>query len=172
VEKWKAWLADKPRPWIGVSWKGGIQKTQTHMRSLDLDQLAPVLNLPGSFIDLSYKDNGAEIARWNLNNKGQVLVPPVDQTDYEDTIALVAALDEVVTVTTAVVHACGAIGRTARVLVPEVPMWRYAHRCGDGMIWYPPGSVHMYRRAHGEVNWGPVISRVTRDLKPALRLAA
>ena len=163
VAKWREWLKDMPKPWIGVSWKGGIQKTQGHLRSLELEQLAPVLDKPGSFIDLSYRDNSAEVARWNIRGGSQVVTPPIDQADYEDTLALLAALDEVVTVTTAIVHACGAIGRTARVLVPEVPMWRYAHRCGEGMIWYPEGSVRMYRVKPGE-DWSHAINRVARDL--------
>lgn len=163
VQKWLGWLESFPKPWIGVSWKGGIQKTQGHLRSLELEQLAPVLEKPGSFIDLSYRDNSHEVARWNIRGGSQVVTPPIDQADYEDTLALLAALDEVVTVTTAIVHACGAIGRTARVLVPEVPMWRYAHRCGEGMIWYPEGSVRMYRVKPGE-DWSHAINRVARDL--------
>jgi tetratricopeptide (TPR) repeat protein len=163
VAKWREWLKDMPKPWIGVSWKGGIQKTQSHLRSLELEQLAPVLSKPGTFIDLSYKDNSAEVAQWNIRCGSQVIAPPIDRSDYEDTVALLAALDEVVTVTTAIVHACGAIGRTARVLVPEVPMWRYAHRCGDGMIWYPEGSVQMYRIKPGE-SWSHPIKRLADDL--------
>ena len=170
VEKWRAWLADKPKPWIGVSWKAGIDRTLKHLRSLDLDQFAPVVSQPGTFIDLSYTDNRAEISRWNIKGGSQVLVPPVDQKDYDDTAALLFALDEVVTVTTAAVHACGAMGRTARVLVPEAPMWRYAHRCGDGMIWYPDGSVQMYRRTPGE-EWASTIKRLAKDMQPRIVLA-
>jgi hypothetical protein len=163
VEKWLGWLEPFPKPWIGVSWKGGIQKTQGHLRSLELEQLAPVLRKKGSFIDLSYRDNSAEVAKWNIQGQSQVIEPPIDQNDYEDTIALLAALDEVVTVTTAIVHACGAMGRTAKVLVPEVPMWRYAHRCEDGMIWYPKDSVKMYRVKPGE-DWSFPINRLAKDL--------
>lgn len=160
VSKWRAWLERLPKPWIGVSWKGGLQQTQMHLRNLELSDFAPVLSLPGSFIDLSYRDNTAEIARWNVQGKSQVLCPPVDQNDYEDTVSLAAALDEVVTVTTAIVHACGAIGRTVRVLVPEIPMWRYA---GRDMLWYPEGSVRTYRRAHGE-EWSSTINRLAKSL--------
>jgi Anaphase-promoting complex, cyclosome, subunit 3/Tetratricopeptide repeat len=164
LAKWQAWLSQFPRPWIGIGWKGGIQATQTHLRSMELTDLAPILSLPGSFIDLSYMDNGAEISRWNIDNKGQVIRPPVDAADYEDTIALVAALDEVVTVTTTVAHVCGALGRTAHVLVPEVAQWRYAYRCGDGLIWYPEDSVRLYRQKPGETGWAPAIKRVCKDL--------
>lgn len=171
VEKWKAWLADKPKPWIGVSWKGGIQQTQKHLRSLTLDQLEPVLSLDGSFIDLSYRDNSAEVASWNARGGNQVITPPIDHDDYEDTLALLAALDEVVTVTTTVVHACGAMGRTCRVLVNSVPMWRYAYRTGDNsLIWYPADSVRLYRKTPGE-DWASPIKRLANDIKPRILVA-
>ena len=163
VAKWKAWLEQFPKPWIGVSWSGGIQNTQKHLRSLKLEDLAPVLEKPGSFIDLSYRDSSNEVALWNAKGLAQVNRPPLNQDDYEDTCALAYALDEVVTVTTALVHVCGAMGRTAKVLVPEAPMWRYAHRCGDGMIWYPEDSVKLYRRVPGE-EWASTIKRVAADL--------
>lgn len=163
VAKWRAWLEKVPKPWIGVSWKGGIQQTQTHLRSLTLDQLSPVLTKPGSFIDLSYRDNHREIAEWNIKGRSQVIVPPVDQENYEDTMALLMALDEVVTVTTTVVDACGAMGRTARVLVHNPPMWRYAYRCGDGTIWYPDKSLKLYRQAPGE-SWDSTIKRLADDM--------
>ena len=171
VDYWKTWLSTLPKPWIGVSWQGGIQNTQKHLRTLKLEQLAPVLELNGSFIDLSYKDNSREVEAWNARGGSQIIRPDLDKGNYDDTLALIAALDEVVTVTTAVVHACGAMGRTCRVLVPEVPMWRYAYRCDDGMIWYPNGSIEMYRQTPGE-DWGMTIKRLAKDMKPRILRAA
>jgi len=172
VQKWRDWLAAMPKPWIGVSWQGGIQNTQKHLRTLKLEQLAPVLECKGSFIDLSYKDNSREVDAWNARGGSQIIRPKLDTNDYDDTLALVAALDEVVTVTTAIVHACGAMGRSCRVLVPSVPMWRYAYRIEDGgMIWYPKESVQMYRQTPGE-EWGMTIKRMAKDLKPRILLAA
>lgn len=171
VAKWRAWLEKLPRPWIGVSWKGGIQQTQGHLRSLVLNQLAPVLELPGTFIDLSYKDNSREIAEWNIRGGSQVIRPAINERDYQDTMALLWALDEVVTVTTTVVHACGAMGRTARVLVNEQPQWRYTYECKDGgMIWYPEGSAQLYRKRRGE-EWAGPIKRVHEDIRPRVVLA-
>jgi tetratricopeptide (TPR) repeat protein len=169
---WKEWLAQFPKPWIGVSWKGGIQATQRHIRSVNLADLGPVMKQPGTYVDLSYMDNGLEISRWNLANPQQIVRPPVDVADYEDTIALLAALDEVVTVTTSIVHACGALGRSCHVLVPEVAQWRYAYRYGDGtkMIWYPD-AVHLYRQKPGE-DWSHAINRVAKALTTDLKKAA
>jgi tetratricopeptide (TPR) repeat protein len=170
VEYWKQWLSTLPKPWIGISWQGGIQNTQKHLRTLKLEQLEPVLSLEGSFIDLSYKDNSSEIDAWNARGISKITRPKIDRDDYDDTLALVAVLDEVVTVTTAVVHACGVMGRSARVLVPAVPMWRYAYRCNDdGMIWYPKNTLKMYRQVHGE-RWESTIKRLAEDIKPKILL--
>jgi hypothetical protein len=163
VEMWKDVLEKHPKPWIGIAWKGGIQATQAHLRSMDLKDLASQIKV-GTMFDLSYQDNRLEIARWNIDNKAQVIWPDINEDDYENTLAFIAALDEVVTVTTTVAHACGALGRKARVIVPSVPQWRYAYRCGDGMIWYSQDSVELFRQVHGE-DWGPVVKRATDGLR-------
>jgi len=173
LERWQNWLSKFKRPWFGLGWKGGIQATQTHLRSMALADLKPILDMPGSFIDLSYMDNSAEIAKWNIDNKAQVIRPPVDTGDYEDTIALIAALDEMVSVTTSAVHVCGALGRSCHVLVPEIAQWRYAYRYGDStqMIWYPD-SVKMYRQKPGEAGWTHAVARIAKELQKHERRAA
>ena len=166
VEKWKAWLQDMPKPWIGISWKGGIQATQHHLRSMTLPDLGPIMLKKGTFIDMSYMDNGREISAWNLENANQIVRPPIDTSNYDDTVALAAVLDEIVTVTTTLVHVCGALGRTAKVLVPSVAQWRYAYKYADGteMIWYPFRSVRLYRQANGETDWTHAVNRLAKDL--------
>lgn len=163
--KWTEWLEQFPHPWIGITWRGGIQQTQTHLRSVQIDDMAPVLAGKGTFFDLSYHDSAAELSRWNIDNKTQIVKPPLGTKDYDDTIAFVAALDKVATVTTTVAHVCGALGRKASVLVPEVSQWRYAYHFGDGkqMLWYPPNSVTLYRQKPGE-SWAPAIKRLAADL--------
>lgn len=166
LEKWRNWLNQFPKPWRGIAWKGGIQQTQTHLRSVTLRDYAPILKRSGAFIDLSYHDSAREVAEWNIANATQIVRPPIDTADYEDTIALVAALDDVVTVTTTVAHVCGALGRKAHVLVPLVAQWRYAYHFNGGteMIWYAPNSVHLYRQKHGEMDWIAAINRLNKDL--------
>jgi tetratricopeptide (TPR) repeat protein len=165
LEKWLGWLEHFPKPWIGITWKGGIQVTQTHLRSIEVNDLAPVLQRDGTFFDLSYHDSAAEVSRWNIDNKTQIIKPPIGTKDYDDTIAFVAALDKVATVTTTIAHVCGALGRKASVLVPDVAQWRYAYQLGEGkqMLWYPSNSVKLYRQKHGET-WEPAIKRLAADL--------
>lgn len=164
VAEWSEWLQQFPKPWVGIAWKGGIQATQHHLRSMDLQDFAPIIKSGGTMFDLSYTDNRLEVSCWNIDNQQQIVVPPIDTDDYDNTVALIAALDKIVTVTTSVAHVCGSLGRQALVLVPSVPQWRYAYRCGDGMIWYPEGSVRLVRQVPGEQSWLPAVTRAARLL--------
>jgi ADP-heptose:LPS heptosyltransferase len=64
--------------------------------------------------------------------------------DCEETAALIAALDVVITVCSSVVHLAGALGKPTWVLVPTCPEWRYLHS-GETMPWYP--SVRLFRQS-------------------------
>jgi len=161
--KWRKWLEQFPRPWVGYAWQGGIQKTNEAARSMRLAELRPFLKAGGSAISLAYQDVGLEVARWNIDNEEQVIVPPIDNAgDYDETLALIAELDHVVTVQTTVAHACGAMGRKATVIVNNIPAWRYAYG-GDSLMWYPENSVRIYRQKHGEFGWQHVIARAVSD---------
>lgn len=174
LNKWKAWLTQFPKPWVGLSWKGGIPQTNKQSRSVMVEEYSTIMELPGTFFDMSYEPSDLEVARWNVSNKTQIIKPPIDISDYEDTIALTAALDDVVTVTTTLAHVCGALGRHAYVLVPEAPQWRYAYRIdeGSGVIWYPRNSISLYRQSHGEQGFEMAIGRVVKDMKKISSLRA
>lgn len=166
VEKWRGDLSIYPKPWIGIAWQGGLQSTQKHLRSIELEELAPIIEKGGTVFDLSYHDSNLEVARWNIAHKQQIIKPLINKDNFDATVALVSLMDEVVTVTTTVAHVCGAMGKKARVLVNETPQWRYSYRYNDGkeLIWYPPNSVQLYRRTKGENDWAPTIKRVAKDM--------
>lgn len=162
---WLDALQKYPKPWVGLAWQGGIPATMKHLRSFELRDYAPVIGTAGTFIDMSYHDSKAEVARWNIKNKKQIVYPSMKEENYDATVSLASVLDDVVTVTTSLAHVRGALGLPAKVIVPEVPTWRYAyHLPDDGMIWYPKGSVRLFRRKPGEKDWGPVINRVARAM--------
>lgn len=169
VDKWREWLFQYPRPWVGVSWQGGIQQTQKHLRSMSLEDMAPVLETEGTFIDLSYKDNSREVAAWNMRGKSQVISPPIDTKDYDDTLALLWCLSEVVSVTTTVVDACGAMGKHVRVLVPDIPPWRYAYTPEGNMLWYAP-TVKLYRKKPND-RWYNCAKQIARQIEETTVIA-
>ena len=162
VIQWKALLDSLgPRRKIGIAWKGGSHGTHRTRRSTNLEAFLPLFRQDADFISLEYKDPSAEIAE--LKAKHGITVhhwPRGSQSyDIDDVAALVASLDLVVTVQTAVVHIAGALGKPCWVLVPRKPHWRY-HLSGDSMPWYK--SVKLYRQ---KSDWAGVINRIAEDLR-------
>jgi hypothetical protein len=173
VQGWNDILKDYPKPWVGIAWKGGILSTQTHIRSMELSDLAAVIRTVarkgGTVFDLSYQDNRHEVSLWNIDNTEQVVIQQINEQNFDATLSFIYAMDEIVTVTTTVAHVCGALGKRAHVLVPSVPQWRYAYRMEDeGMIWYPKDSVRLFRQTPGEEGWGPTVARATKELNKVL----
>ena len=141
-QKWKAALADLPRPLVGLAWQGGSTTTGRELRSTRLAQWAPMVEGGGTFVDLSYHDSTAEVAAFSM--KEHIYRPQVDASNYDDTLALIAELDLVVCVPTTAMHAAGAIGKPVWVLVPPYTPWEFGLYRED-MIWYSPGLVKSYR---------------------------
>lgn len=147
---------------IGISWRGGIASTNARGRTLALNQLAPILKTPNAhFISLQYGDCADEIRSFGDASGIRVHHWQEVIDDYDDTAALISALDVVISVCTAIIHLGGALGRPVWVMAPFLAEWRYG-REGPSMIWYP--SVRVFRQPKPGA-WPPVIADVNRALK-------
>jgi tetratricopeptide (TPR) repeat protein len=163
VAAWRERLAQLgPGLKVGISWAGGTHRTRSPLRSIPLERWLPVLRAtPAHFVSLQYGD--AEEALAALEARHGVRIEHWREAieDYDETAALVCALDLVVSVQTAIVHLAGALGRPAWAMVGYAPEWRYGF-AGERMAWYP--SVRLFRQpAFGE--WDPVLSRVAAGLR-------
>jgi tetratricopeptide (TPR) repeat protein len=163
VARWRERLAELgPGLKVGLSWTGGVRRTRRALRSLALEQLQPLLRMRGvRFVSLQYTpDARAELDALRAQHGIEVTHWSEAIDDYDETAALVCALDRVVSVCTSLVHLGGALGRPVWVLAPLSPEWRYGIT-GDSMPWYP--SVRLFRQtAYGE--WAPVVERVAAEL--------
>jgi len=135
-------LPKKPR--IGITWNGGIAPTGKAVRSIALETLLPILEFDAHWVSLEYKppkDLDAFNAKHNLN----IMHWPwaVQCYDYDITLALIAELDMVITVTQTAVHAAGALGKECWCLVPSRPIWMYG-RSGRHFHWAK--SVELFRQ--------------------------
>ncbi len=150
-----------PKLKVGITWTGGNRKTFAAMRSLDLDDLLPILRQDATFISLQYKDAQEEVTALEMEHGIKVHHWPyaVQTKDYDDTAALVAELDLVVTVQQSAVHLAGALGVPTWAMIPKAPLWRYG-LTKNTMPWY--NSVKLYRQRD---KWVDVIAEIARDLR-------
>jgi len=162
VQRWRNWLAELgDGPKVGVSWRGGTAQSRAGQRSLKVDDLAPVFAVPGvHFVSLQYDANREEIAAYCERSGRSLRYAAEVVADYDETAALVVALDLVVSVCTAIIHLAGALGRPAWVMAPWVPEWRYGIH-GESMAWYPANRV-LRQSAPGR--WDELIARAAAEL--------
>jgi ADP-heptose:LPS heptosyltransferase len=148
VEMWRGLFAKQGKPVIGIAWSGGVPWTAERFRRWTLPQLLPLFGaIDAVWISLEYRDSSKEIAAF----KGQH--PDIDirqypfgtlTDDYDDTAALVAALDCVVAMQTSVIHLAGAIGKDCLCFVNKYGQAHYGVAPRSEMDWY--GSVRLYRQ--------------------------
>ena len=162
--QWRALLdslGDKPK--IGLSWQGGINKTGKMRRSVSLEALLPVLRQDAIFVSVQYKNAAEEVKQ--IEEMYGITVHhwerAVEAKDYDETAALVAELDMVISVTTAVIHLSGALGVPCIVLTPKQPMWRYGLK-DETMPWYK--SVKMIRQKKSS-DWLDPINEAAYQLR-------
>lgn len=161
VERWRNRLAALgPGLKVGISWRGGTHKTRAPLRTLPLAAWQPIFDVPGiQLISLQYGD-----VQDDLRSTSHGIVHWQEGIDdYDETAALVCALDIVVSVCTAVIHLAGALGQRVWIMAPLSPEWRYA-AAGDRMDWYP--SSRMFRQNEFG-SWLPVVEAVARELAAA-----
>jgi tetratricopeptide (TPR) repeat protein len=169
VAYWRARLdALGPGLKIGLSWRGGVPATRRHLRTLALEEFLPLLRLPAKFVSLQYGNCADDLDR--LRRDHGVILPHWQDAidDYDETAALVCALDLVISVCTAVIHLAGALGKPVWILVPAVAEWRYLDR-GQALPWYP--SARLFRQMQSG-RWQDVVGEVKQELEQLPRSAA
>ncbi len=158
---WRARLAEAgPGLRVGLVWAGASRPgmptahAMDTRRSLPADALAPLAGIAGvRFVSLQ-KDQP-------LPAGFDMLDPMPHCADFDDTAAVVAALDLVISVDTSVAHLAGGLGRPVWLLSRYDMCWRWLHGRRDSP-WYP--GLRLYRQpAPGE--WGPVLRDVAADLR-------
>jgi hypothetical protein len=153
---------------IGLVWAGAHRPEQPHAaavdrrRSMALAQMAPVFAAPGNvFVSLQLGPAAAQVdaAPFPLLDVADRL------TDFADTAALVAALDLIITVDTAVAHLAGALGKPVWLLSRHDACWRWGRDRTDSP-WYP--TMRLFRQTIPG-DWAGVMQRVAEAL-PEFRM--
>lgn len=146
---------------VGLVWAGRPTHPKDHNRSIRFPILADALaGLPSlALVSLQVGERSADPARYAEGQR--ILDVAKDIQDYMDTVAIIAALDLIVTVDTSVAHLAGAVGRPAWVLLPFACDWRWLQNRADSP-WYP--SLRLFRqRAPGQ--WDAPLADIRSEIQ-------
>ncbi|QBK05307.1 tetratricopeptide repeat protein [Hylemonella gracilis] len=148
---------------VGLVWKGNPNFENDTERSLpSLATLAPLGQTPGVVFYSLQKGAGEDEAK--APPAGLALTPLGGELqDFADTAAVIAQLDLVITVDTAVAHLAGALNKPCWVLLPwYLPDWRW-FQGRDDSPWYP-GVMRLFRQpAMGD--WPSVVTGLAQALR-------
>jgi tetratricopeptide (TPR) repeat protein len=134
---------------VGLVWAGGSRPHVAELRkndarrSIALDALRPILDVPHvRFYSLQKGPAAQQLTQ--MPDLGQQIVDYTEElADFADTAALVANLDLVISVDTAVAHLAGALGKPVWILNRFDTCWRWMLEREDSP-WYP--SARLFRQ--------------------------
>ncbi len=153
---------------VGISWAGRPQHKEDHLRSMTLQHLAPLADVPNvTFVTLQKGDPARQMDNPPL---GMLLANIRNANDsFINTAALMQNLDLIITVDTAVAHLAGAFGRPVWVILAYSPDWRWKLQ-GDRTPWYP--SMRLFRQKTSG-DWPSAIAQVREALAklPTLKIS-
>jgi ADP-heptose:LPS heptosyltransferase len=125
-----------------------------------LATLAPLAKAAPGVVFVSLQ-HGKEAVQARSPPDGMTLIDPMPAvTDFADTAAIIANLDLVISVDTAVVHLAGALGKPVFLLDRYDHCWRWLSGRADSP-WYPALRIFRQQRIG---DWTPVL----RDVVAAL----
>ncbi|MFC1673568.1 tetratricopeptide repeat protein [Pseudomonadota bacterium] len=145
---------------VGLVWRGNPEHANDANRSCSLGALAPVFDVAGTqFFALQWGGlTDGELA--DIEGRDNV----TDLSDAFDGFAeaaeIIAGLDVLISVDTAMAHLSGAMGRETWVLLPKVSDWRW--RGPEGFSpWYP--RANLFQQSHDD--WSAVADMLSARLK-------
>jgi tetratricopeptide (TPR) repeat protein len=162
LARWKERLGPRRRPLVGLTWSGG--PTLRH-RSTKLKELLPLLDSSrhATFVGLQKEIPPEDLP--TLTNQSSLLHFGHEFSDFADTAAVIAQLDLVISVDTAIAHLAGALAKPVWVLLPYVPDWRWGLDRND-CPWYP--SARLFRQDECRA-WDRVVARLDSAVRELSR---
>ena len=148
----------------GIAWKSISNKVGSD-KSLDLRELAPILNLRDiSFVDLQYGDTLKE--REALKKESGIDINKVEDIDNFNDIdglsSLIDACDFIVTISNVTAHIAGALGKKVFLMVPysKGRCW-YWHDGLKTSLWYP--SIQVFTQTETG-DWSVPINQIKEKI--------
>jgi tetratricopeptide (TPR) repeat protein len=167
IAYWKRWLDGQTQPntiRVGINWQGNPSHHADVYRSIAMEHLRPLSQLPGvQLINLQFGYGSEQLDECDFADAILRLPDHVD-TDggaFTDTVAILRHLDLVVSTDTAIAHLAGAVGADVTVMLGKVPDWRWLLE-GETTRWYP--KMKLVRQPEID-RWSDVIEKVVKQLE-------
>jgi tetratricopeptide (TPR) repeat protein len=159
LAEWSRRLGPWQKMRVGLAWSGSVQHADDRNRSIPPGLLEPLLKRTDIAChviqrDIRDADRQAMAGFPDLADHGSVL------SDFAQTAALLASMDLIVTVDTAVAHLAGALNIPAWVMLAHSADWRWMQNRDDSP-WYP--SLRLFRQKQ-RGGWHGVIEQVAANL--------
>jgi tetratricopeptide (TPR) repeat protein len=149
---------------IGLAWAGNPAHPRDRLRSIPLERLTSLFSIPGAaFYSLQFGAGREQISQLQPN------ACPIDRLidlgdelkDFTHLAAIVANLDLVITIDSAVAHLAGALGKPVWILLNKGCDWRW-FLDRENSPWYP--TARLFRQSTAG-DWQEVIERVEAALR-------
>ena len=146
---------------VGLVWQGNPRQARDVVRSCPLEKLVPLLALPEIHYFSLQCDAGGRSQLGASPVAGRVADVGGFLEDFAHTAAVLARLDLLITVDTAIAHLAGSLGRPVWTMLCHTPDWRWhLDRCDSP--WY--ASMRLFRQP----TWGDWES-VVEQIRVALQ---
>ncbi len=172
VQAWDNRLGPRSKLRVGLVWSGNPKHSNDHNRSVTLQTLSRLFDVDATFVSLQKDARPADQA---VLAQTDIVDLTAELTDFNETAALIACLDLVITVDTSVAHLAGALGCPTWILLPYTPDYRWLLDRNDSP-WYP--TVRLFRQTAAR-DYAQVLDRVRAELvalcaqrKPAAQISS
>jgi tetratricopeptide (TPR) repeat protein/ADP-heptose:LPS heptosyltransferase len=159
IGQWRSRLVDIGSPKIGIVCSGNAAHRNDHNRSIPLELFSPLAVQLGTRLLLLQKEIREE-DRNTLTASNHFVFPADGLEDFSDTAAIIAQLDLVITIDSAIAHLAGALGKPVWTLLPFAPDWRWMLDRYDSP-WY--SSMRLFRQKRPG-DWTAPLESVQQEL--------
>lgn len=161
VQYWRGKLGASSNFKIGVAWQGNPKHRFDRHRSFPVHWFRSLAGLGGVELYSLQKGSGTEqlkSVRYPISDLGSSM----DESGgaFQETAALMQALDLVITCDSALAHLAGALGRPVWVALSTNADWRWLQDV-EYTLWYP--TMRLFRQAQLG-HWGPVFEHIRQEV--------
>jgi tetratricopeptide (TPR) repeat protein len=159
AEAWRERLQGDTRR-VGLVWSGNPGHHRDRLRSIPLQELEPILSVAGTTFYSLQVGSGSEQMK-DLPPTTKLIDLADELKDFADTAAIVANLDLVISIDSAVAHLAGAMAKPVWILLNKGCDWRWFLEREDSP-WYP--TARLFRQTTPGA-WQEVVNRLELALR-------